>query len=331
MPPKYPFARSQPSSSSTTTTTQERPIVVSASGVAPKSPANGLSADSPSTLRSRIPSPRNPFASNGFTNDTSSYPSPSDSLSKGKARGLSLVRKKKNKSEGGGKGWMRVDTESPTKGSDTYVNGLGGSSHAGTIAVPKYDSRGYPARERLPDPNLSPESSRSVRYTDPPLYSTTLHPNRSQESLNSISSNSAGVSYNTNSYPPPSSREPSGSRFLSAERPSTYYAPIDGASPNTLYPPTMSYGLNQPSYSPYETNLDRMVNPPTVPDLYSNTWAGESRLSVNSMASDNSMTHFNKDPLRGGPSSFSISSKGGKRQLGDMVNLSLRISSMPRR
>jgi hypothetical protein len=323
MPPKYPFTRSHPSSSTTTTTTntpQDRPIVVSASGIAPNSPATGLAADSPSTLRARIPSPRNPFTGNAFTNDSSSYPSPSESGSKarGKSRGP-MIRKKKT-SEGGGKGWMRVDTDSPTKGSNNYQDGTGESSnhagHSGTIPVPRYDARGYPTRDRPPDPRSSPESSKSIRFNDPTMYTSTIHPNRSQESLNSISSTAAGVSYNE--YPP-HQRSSSDTRFLSPERPSSYYAPIDGASPNTLFPPTMSYGLNQPSYSPYETNPDRMVDPAYVPSGWDG--GGDSRISVNTVGSEGSMTQFRKyDALREGYPDFSISSKGGKRQLGDMVS-----------
>jgi len=86
----YPFARSQPASSSTP---KDRPIVVSASGRGPASPAN-LTADSPSFLRSRL-SPRNPDI---FQNDSSSYPSPSEAP-KGK-------RKKP-------KGWTELPSSSP--------------------------------------------------------------------------------------------------------------------------------------------------------------------------------------------------------------------------
>lgn len=291
MAPRYPFARSNPSavaSSSTSITLangSSRPIVVSASGVAPNSPAAGLSADSPSTLRARIPSPRiHSGVADTFQNDTSSYPSPSAVLYKDKGKG----KRKKTKSEGGSKGWMRVETESPSKG----------------LEIPRYDSRGYPTRDRPPDPKLSPESTKSTRF------SNGLRPSTSRDSLVSdVSSTGAGVDGDPG-------------RFLSPERPSSYYAPIDGASPSALYPPTMSYALSAPSYSPYETNPARMVDPSPIPSMY-----GDSRVSLHSIKSEDSLTHFTKyDSLRDMYPAFSISSKGGKRHIGDMVGCLCRAS-----
>jgi len=290
MAPKYPFARNNPSavaSSSTSHTNGNgngngRPIVVSASGVAPNSPAAGLSADSPSTLRSRIPSPRtNTGVADTFQNDVSSYPSPSALLSKVKDKG----KRKKNKSEGGNKGWMRVENDSPSRGLE--------------IPIPRYDARGYPTRDRPPDPGLSPESAKSVRF------SNGLRPSTSRDSSASdISSTGAGV-------------DGDAGRFLSPVRPSSYYAPIDGASPSALYPPTMNYALSAPSYSPYETNPERMANGGVVPSLF-----GDSRVSLNSVNSEDNRTHFRKyDSLRDMYPAFSISSKGGKRHIGDMVCL----------
>ncbi|KAK4685737.1 beta-glucan synthesis-associated protein KRE6, partial [Tremellales sp. Uapishka_1] len=285
MAPKYPFARSHPSSSSTstttTTTTTERPVVVSASGRAPPSPAAGLTADSPSTLRSRIVSPRNPAVADVFQNDTSSYPSPS-ALLKGKAK------RKKTKSEANG-GWIPLSTASPP------------------VQVPRYDARGYPTKDFD-----SPESSKSIRFEN----QTPLRRSNSQLSMaSSVSSTGAGVG------------DERDRRFLSAERPTSYYAPIDGATPNTLYPPTLNYGLSAPSYSPYgDPSPDAnhaygvMPNAQPVPSLY-----GDSRVSLVSQTSDHSMTHFRKhDALKDEYAKFSISSKGGKggkRHLGDMFSL----------
>ena len=282
MGPQYPFTRNTPSaiaSSSSNNPFQSgngRPIVVSASGVAPNSPAAGLSADSPSTLRARIPSPRTQTGIAGsFQNDTSSYPSPPAILSKGKNK------RKKNKSEGGKLGWLKVENDSPSRGRE----------------IPRYDSRGYPTRDRPPDPGLSPESAKSVRF------SSGLRPSTSRDSLVSdVSSTGAGIDGDPG-------------RFLSPERPSSYYAPIDGASPSALYPPTISYALSAPSYSPYENNPARMADPNPIPSLY-----GDSRISLHSNKSEDSMTHFRKyDSLRDMYPAFSISSKGGKRHLGEMV------------
>jgi hypothetical protein len=48
---------------------------------------------------------------------------------------------------------------------------------------------------------------------------------------------------------------------------------------------------------------------------------GQSRLSLNSMRSEGSLTHFRKhDALNDSYGAFSISSKGGKRHLADMVS-----------
>ncbi|ORY28762.1 beta-glucan synthesis-associated protein-domain-containing protein [Naematelia encephala] len=302
MPPRYPFSRNQPSSSSTSTTTtgtpsaaagSDRPIVVSASGRAPNSPALALSANSPSQLRSRIPSPRHPPNHNNdvFENDTVHYPSPSAALSKGKSNGKAKKRKD---------GWIKVDSDSPSQ----------------ALPIPRYDARGYPTRDRPPDPKASPESSKSVHYE--PL--NTLRPSRSIDSLSSeVSSTGAGVNEETNRFLyPPGDAARVGTGFLSLNRPSSYYAPIDGASPNTLQPPTMSYALNQPSYSPYEVNPERLVDPSPVPSLY-----GESKVSL--AASESSMTHFRKfDALAGGEAGYanwSVTSKGGKQHLANMFQL----------
>ena len=288
MAPQYPFARKTPSalaSSSTTNNLQNgnengngRPIVVSASGVAPNSPAAGLSANSPSTLRARIPSPRTSTGiASTFQNDTSSYPSPPTLLSKVKSK------RKKNKSEGGKQGWLKVEDDSPSRGRE----------------IPRYDARGYPTRDRPPDPGLKQESAKSVSF------SKGHRPSKSRDSfVSDVSSTGAGIDGDPG-------------RFLSPERPSSYYAPIDGASPSALYPPTISYALSAPSYSPYEINPARMVNPQPVPSLYR-----DSMISLHSNKSEDSMTHFRKyDSLRDMYPAFSISSKGGKRHLGDMVGL----------
>jgi len=284
MPPKYPFARSHPPSSSSSSSTprrnDERPIVVSASGVAPNSPAAGLSADSPNTLRSRIPSPRNPLA--GFSNDAANYPSPSQ----GRSRLLSLGKKKKKQSVDNGKGWMRVDTESPTK-DVTSMKAVGGG-----IAVPKYDARGYPARESpLPGPLSSPSlpdvgrSGAKGKKNEQGQYMS-LSP-----SSESLSSTLAGVEGE------------------------------NGRRPDATYPPVMSYSMAAPSYSPYDPYTGNGQGA-TTPSLY----AGSIRSNFSTHSMD-SMTHFKKyDVVDREFQNSSISSKGGQKYLAEMVS-GLRASS----
>jgi hypothetical protein len=70
-----------------------------------------------------------------------------------------------------------------------------------------------------------------------------------------------------------------------------------------------------------------MADPAGIPNGWGNGDGngygyGDSRVSLNSIGSEGSMTHFKKyDALREGYPNLSISSKGGKRQLGDMVRL----------
>ena len=312
MPPKYPFSRSRPgqssssagASNSTPSRNQddERPIVVSASGRAPTSPAiNNLAAESsPSTLRSRIPSPRNII--NAFTSDSrSSYPSPADQLSKGK------TRRKKDKSSVNHP-WQPLSTSSPGRGNLQ-------------VTVPQYDARGYPVKEKGNRSPTSPESSKTVRLG--------MARSTSRDSFASdLSSTGAGVNEEQN-------------RFLSPERPMSYYAPSssDGhgsasGSGSTHYPP-MSYSLAAPSYSPYdpypqnggssdghgydngygyENGYPREKGKSPLPSLY-----GGSMVSLGSTKSEGSMTHFRKYDALEGSSAFSITSKGGKKHIVDMV------------
>ena len=279
MAPKNPFTRSRPAvfySSPSNTDGSTQPIVLSASGIAPNSPAAGLSAGSPSTLRARIPSPRthtHTGVSDAFQNENSSYPSPSDVLSKDKQKGKG--KRKKNKSEGGRQAWMRVDSESPSRG----------------LEIPRYDARGYPTRDRPPDPKLAPEGTKSVRFSNGSPPST-----RRDSLVSDISLTGAGVDGD------------GAGRFLSPDLPSGFYGPVDGASPSASYPPTMNYALSAPSYSPYEVNPARIVEQGVGQSLY-----GDSR-------SEDSMTHFRGyDSLRDMYPASSISSKGGKRHLGEMV------------
>lgn len=287
MPPKYPFARNHPAnvasndpSSSTTTPRRnqvdDRPIVVSASGIDQKSPGVGLTADSPSTLRSRIPSPRNPLA--GFTNNSSSYPSPSTVLQQGKSRLLSLGKKKKNSENG--RGWMRVDTESPTKDSTPLTGSRNGGPSSGGISIPRYDARGYPIKE-TDKGNGQSESGHSIAA--------------------SSSSHTAGVDGE-------SGRPPQRDRRPLPQAPDTGVNGLYGS-----YPPAQNgYSYSQP-YSPY----DPSPSGDYTPSIYA-----ESAFSVASYISEGSMTHFKKyDALKENYSSYSISSKGGPRHLGEMVSL----------
>ncbi|WVF65398.1 hypothetical protein IAT40_000125 [Kwoniella sp. CBS 6097] len=337
----------------------------------------GLGVDSPSTLRNRVASPRysNTITQANvdvFQSENSNYPSPSESRSKDKEKG-----KGKRKSflgtglgigSGSGsskekKGWYELSSTSPSA-----------KAAAQGLPVPRYDSRGYPTREQshLADGGYaqqqSPEATRSYRYAGSSrtghgydegngngyahtyrhengngngvgsgtgsIYGQGIKPSRSIDSLSSeVSSTGAGVNEET-------------SRFISSssDRPTSYYLPSyhthSGSSsggstiptPHSLYPPTLDYSLSAPSYSPYD-NGGVLSNPNPLPSLY-----GDSRVSLNSMQSGESMTHLRQfDSLKGsggegghgqggvgpgyGYSNFSISSKGGKRHLADMFSL----------
>jgi hypothetical protein len=263
---RYPFGRNSPSSSSTH---RDVPTVISASGRVDASPSLGLVADTPSTLRARNPSPRNPDGA--FSNDTSSYPSPAAQSSR--SRG-----KKKQMAE------------------DQASEGRVPVNLASSVSIPRYDSRGYPTKERPPDYRDSPESSTSTR-TD-----RGLRPTLSAVSLYSVSSTAAGAS------------EGEESRFLSPERRSYYTSHANDTS-TSLHPPTVDYSLSTPGYSPYDHANAGIVPYGTAPgpSLY-----GDSRLSVNTMVSGNSRTGLREyDPQmnRG----VSMSKKGVRRHLFDMV------------
>ena len=257
----------------------ERGGVVSASG---RSPAN-LSVVSPQKLRSRN-SPRHPDTGpTTFQSDQSLYPSPAAQLIKGKST--------KRSANGNGQGrWMELSGDSPQK--DVAV---GGSQ----MAVPRFDSRGYP--------NKNGEPSDSI-----PLRSI------SRGSMVSIST--AGAGFDDDMY----SRE-----YMTStpDRPSTYFAEGQGGSVAgaSIYPP-VSYSLSEPSRDPYDHNPPGFGshNPygqgtgnhqGPLPSLY-----GDSKVSLASMRSEDSMTHFRKfDSMQDSYGAFSVSSKGGKRHLGEMV------------
>ena len=257
----------------------ERGGVVSASG---RSPAN-LSVVSPQKLRSRN-SPRHPDTGpTTFQSDQSLYPSPAAQLIKGKST--------KRSASGNGQGrWMELSGDSPNK--EMAATGS-------KMAVPRFDSRGYP--------NKSGEPSDSI-----PLRSI------SRGSMVSIST--AGPGFDDDIY----SRE-----YMTStpDRPSTYFAEGQGGSVAgaSIYPP-VSYSLSEPSRDPYDHNPPGFGshNPygqgtgnhqGPLPSLY-----GDSKVSLASMRSEDSMTHFRKfDSMQDSYGAFSVSSKGGKRHLGEMV------------
>ncbi|WWC91061.1 uncharacterized protein L201_006002 [Kwoniella dendrophila CBS 6074] len=348
MAPAYPWQRSTPASSSNATNQQNgnatptqrtvdarsRSRVISATGIqnSPGSVQNNLNVDSPSTLRSRIPSPRysNTITQanvESFHNENDNYPSPTDSLKKGKSK------KKYNSSQGGG--WRELSDSSDSgtspvrKLKEIEIDGL---------PIPRYDSRGYPIQHKDKDymTQRSPERYQNVHRTG--NKGLGLRTSHSNDSLSSeVSSTGAGVNEET-------------SNFLSTghNQHSSYYMPNYSTSatssrgsssshsqqPSTivpLYPPNLDYSLASPSYSPYDDqNHTRTTgshsNP--LPSLY-----GDSRVSLNSMHSDGSSTQFkNHDHLKYmengiaqngayGYSNFSISSKGGKKHLADMFSL----------
>ncbi|WVQ63753.1 uncharacterized protein L199_001906 [Kwoniella botswanensis] len=326
MAPSYPFSRNHPSSSSSSSSSQQngnatptqRNInqhasrVISATGIQ-NSPAahahNQLNVDSPTNLRSRVVSPRysNTITQanvDTFRSENDNYPSPTDSLKRGKS---------KNKG-----GWIELSgngTPSPTK--PKRIDGL---------PVPKYDSRGYPTKDR--------------DWNDETYYDggkgkgkgLGLRSSHSNDSLSSeVSSTGAGVNeessnfLNTGHKPQTSYYIPQYSSASSASASASASGSSTGPSPASLYPPNLDYSLSSPSYLPYDQPTGVVTNSNPLPSLY-----GESRVSLNSLKSGESLTQFRKyDHLnyaengeRGyGYSNFSISSKGGKKHLADMFSL----------
>ena len=300
MPPRYPFSRNVPPTSSNTTPQQvnqsthqsrneDRTIVVSASGVAPNSPAAGLTADSPSTLRSRIPSPGNPLT--GFTSNSSSYPSPQSVLQQGTSRLLSLGKKKGPTKNGkGGKGWMMVDTESPTKdvrslSASTSRDGRDSSVSVPRLdGIPRFDARGYPLKESPKNFGHSYSNSKSTLLSKD---SQGFHESGSSDSIASSSSSTLADS----------------GRYSS-----DHVLPYVPCQHDQYQQPPM------PHPDPYQPTYDNHIYGQT-PSIYT-----ESRFSVATSGSEKSMTHFHKyDALKDAYSSHSISSKGGQRHLADLV------------
>jgi hypothetical protein len=172
------------------------------------------------------------------------------------------------------------------------------------MSVPRFDSRGYPTREG--------ESGSST-----PLRSV------SRGSMVSISTAGAGLDEETTM----STRE-----YMTAtpDRPSTYYAQGQGetVAGASIYPP-MSYSLSETSRDPYNPNpmgfgannpygQGTGNHPGPLPSLY-----GDSKVSLASMRSEDSMTHFRKfDAMQDSYGAFSMSSRGGKRRLGEVVSVS---------
>lgn len=310
MAPRNPFTRGKPSSSTHGGSNEagpsnyrqrddaaEKAVVVSASG---RSPAN-LTVVSPTNLRSRT-SPRNPEAagSSAFQSDQSLYPSPAAYMLRGKSK------KKANgeSSSSNGKGrWMELSGDSPIKEASSSGSGSGSK-----MTVPRFDSRGYPSRG---------EEGQSSSSEFIPLRSV------SRGSMVSISTAGAGM----DDEPTMFTRE-----FMTStpDRPSTYYADghgetVAGAS---IYPPMpMSYSLSESSRDPYNPNPTGFGannpygqgtgnHPGPLPSLY-----GDSKVSLASMRSENSMTHFRRyDAMQDSYGAFSITSKGGKRHFGEIVS-----------
>lgn len=322
MAPRYPFSRSKPSASESSeagpsnhglgsgfgsgsgsgSMTSGRGIVVSATG---RSPAN-LTADSPTTLRSRIVSPREGDGDGGvhdtttkttFQTDPSNYPSPAGYLLRGKTRKKGKGVDRGDGSAGGG--WMELSEEYT---STREVP----AAREHTVAIPTYDSRGYPI-------------TRPGESENRPLRSV---------SRGSVLSTTGGGGGEDDM--PMYTRQ-----FMTAtpERPSTYVAEGNGetVAGASIYPPVpMSYSTSEISRDPYDPNpMGFGANNPygqgtgnhvaPLPSLY-----GDSKLSLASMRSENSRTQFRRfDALQDSYGAFSfnsLSSKGGKRHVEDSVS-----------
>lgn len=319
MPSKFPWQRPQPAASTSTTTSTASPSnpysgayrsnahpiesTGTSSSRVPVSPAIGdLSVDSPNLLRARVNSPHNrAVVADVFKNDNRAYPSPSAS---GGKRGVSFLKRKKKDDDAGEWTQLAGDSPGPVRGSSiaTPVSG-----------VKRYDARGYPERAGnevgSPISGLSPENGKNGRYL--------LKTSRSQDSLASeVSSTGAGVN------------EEAGRFLSSSNRPTSYLAsnePAIGA-----YPPVMDYSLSAASYDPYHASNTGYTwksgngggggyssGPEPAQSIYA-----QSMMSVQTRASDSSLTHFKKhDHLQDSYGAFSISSKGGTKHLGNNVSL----------
>lgn len=316
MAPRYPFSRNKPSTSESSEAgpsnhslaagsgTSGRGIVVSATG---RSPAN-LTADSPTILRSRIISPREgdedgagqaTTTKSTFQTDPSNYPSPAGYLLRGKTRKKGKGVDRGDSSTGGGGGWMELSEE--------YTSTREVPAHRGdTMAVPTYDSRGYP---------ITRPGESEIR----PLRSV---------SRGSVLSTTGGGEDDMPMYT---------RQFMTAtpERPSTYLAEGNGetVAGASIYPPVpMSYSTSEISRDPYDPNpVGFGANNPygqgtgnhnhvaPLPSLY-----GDSKVSLASMRSEHSTTQFRRyDALQDSYGAFSfnsLSSKGGKRHVEDSVS-----------
>ena len=251
---------------------------------------------SPANLRARIPSPRNPF---GFANESARYPSPTSAA---KSRLISLV-KKRNKSQSG-KGWLRIDTESPTKDttparpplshhSSQSSSQSSGQGHAtprarDNLQVPRYDARGYPVRPGQSEASSPAGSSHSSQNRqDYPFAPQGNHLSASDSRdslLTGESSTLAAHSYDD-------------------DRPSTYYYQ-SGSAPNGTYPPAVSFSSDTP-YDPYRSN-----------PLQREKSLAESTISALSQASYDSYSNLKKyDALK-----EEFRSVIGRRHLSEMVS-----------
>ena len=253
--------------------------MVSATGVAPNSPAGGLSAASPFTLRARIPSPRtHTGVSDSFQNDSSSYPSPSAFLAKGKSK------RKKNKSESGNKGWMRVESDSAEQRiGDTSIR-CSRVSNSEKIDLP---TRNIHPKAQNPSPSLIT----SVRAVVETRWSRMSH-----QQVQVSTGIQAGF------YP---QKDLHHTTLLSM----AHLLPLC-----TLLPSATPYP--HPVIHPMRSILNG----------WSTLTLSQARMAIrefryNRVQSEDSMTHFRKyDSLREMYPAFSISSKGGKRHLSDMVS-----------
>lgn len=313
MPSRFPWQRPQPTASGSTNPSYASPSNPYANAYAsnppassgtttardPNSPAIGLVAESPNQLRARVNSPHNRAVPDVFQNDNRAYPSPSAAAA-GPGAGKRVVSflKRKKKDEDSPQGWQQLPDDSP--GPRRGAAGVGG--------VKRYDARGYPERAGndvgSPLPGLSPENKRYL-----------LRTSRSHDSLASeVSSTGAGVN------------EESGRFLSSSNRPTSYYASSDAPTVH----PVMDYSLSAPSYDPNHANgkLEGTGyvwksggangGPEPAQSLYA-----QSMMSVQTRTSDTSMTHFKKhEHVSDSYGAFSISSKGGKKHLGNNVSVS---------
>lgn len=230
-----------------------------------------------------------------------------------------------------------------------------------TPTIQRYNARGNPSRgdgAGSSGHDYPPEGSKSLRIING-LPASESHDSLASFSSTGAGVDEETNRFLSNSSRPMSYYTSTG---VGAGAGASASSSSEGHTPSSAYPPLMNYSLAAASYDPYDNpangNLRRSPEPgmhgyngynsyngyngDVYNDYNNNGYSGygggygsgpysaegsaefgQSRLSLNSMRSEGSLTHFRKhDALNDSYGAFSISSKGGKKHLADMVSYS---------